>query len=243
VADDPCVKIKSGSGDANYERKYLIVHEFSHALMRGRYNSSGADYGAAYGACPGIAPASTGGHYAVSKEYQGAAFWEGFANYNASAVFNNNTSQTDCTYVTYKEYDFDHDGDNELGNQYLDCAGTPTIDDAGDAPTSFTITDTDYVGTDCDAVIGSCSLHNCNRGTEYDWRKFLWHLDADLGFSPDDFGDIYEEARVNGGGYASTGAGTGAGYPGYELQQAAYRLDVTWGWLWGTNYGSYGVYR
>lgn len=240
------VHIKGAAGDAGYQHKYVIAHEFGHALLYQRENHSGATYSAGDGACPGIYPPDSTGHWFVSKEWQGAAFWEGFAQYYAAATFNNHTTETDCAYVTYKDYDFDQDGNNEP-DQSVDCAGDPLVQDyPTESPASFTVTGTNYLDTYCDAtfLLDCGSFHNCNRGTELDWLQFLWHLDTADSMEPEDFADIYSDAWVNGGGWAYTGNGHGSGYPGYELLQAAVRLHSgTWGAAWDTSDGTYGVDR
>ena len=215
----------------------MIAHEFGHALMYHRYPSSGSNLSADDTHCPGQDPAQTNGHWFVSTEYQGAAFWEGFAHYYAAVAFNNDTTETDCSFHTYKPYDFDQSMDDVEDAQPIDCAGNPVIDDHGDTPSSFTITGTDYYSANCITDGGH------NRGTELDWLEFLWHLDTVGTLAPEDFGEIYAYARDNYTWY-TTGNGSGPGYPAYDLLSAATALNSgTWGADWGDNDEDYGVNR
>ena len=194
--------IWNGSGAANYLYKNVIAHEFAHVLMMHRYAGSGSDPSADDTHCPGVYPTDRNGHYFVSTEYQSAAFWEGFAHYYAAVAFNNDTTETDCSFHTYKPYDFDQDGDDEDA-QSVDCAGDPLIDDYPEtSPSSFTITGTDYYSANCITDGGH------NRATELDWLEFLWHLDTVGRLAPEDFGTIYAFARNN---YTWLGDGNGSG--------------------------------
>ena len=235
-AANDAVHIWSGSGAANYLYKNVIAHEFGHALMYHRYPSSGSNLSADDTHCPGRSSPDTNGHYFVSTEYQGVAFWEGFAHYYAAVAFNNDTTETDCSFHTYKPYDFDQDGDDEDA-QPVDCAGDPLIADYLDSPASFTITGTDYYSANCITDGGH------NRGVELDWLEFLWHLDTVDSLDPEDFGTIYAYARDN-YTWLPTGNGTGAGYPATDLLSAAnYLNSATWGADWADSEGTYGVDR
>lgn len=231
------VHIKSTGTVANYLYKNVIAHEFGHALMHRRYDGSGSNLTADDTHCPGVYPTDRNGHYLVSTEYQGAAFWEGFAHYYAAVAFNNDTTETDCSFHTYKPYDFDQDGDDEDA-QSVDCAGDPVIDDYPEtSPASFTITGTDYYSANCITDGGH------NRGTELDWLEFLWHLDTADSLAPEDFGTIYAYARNN-YIWLETGNGSGAGYPATDLLSAAnYLNSATWGADWADSEGTYGVDR
>lgn len=230
------------SPSAGYTFKYQTAHEFGHAMLYGRYGGSAANVTAAPDGCLGDPTDTTGinGHHFISKEYQGDAFWEGFANYYATAAFNNNTTETDCSFGLYKAVDWDRDGDTERA-QFIDCVADPLIDDFEGA--DFTVNGEEYVDNFCDAGSAECFLHaNCNRGTEFQWVQFLWKLDTAEAMGPEPFGDIYADAHLNGGGYASTGNGYGSGYPAHELLQAAIRLNsATWGADWNTWDGVYAV--
>ncbi len=231
------VHIWSSGTVANYLYKNVIAHEFGHALMHRRYDDPGSDLTADDTNCPGVYPTDKNGHYFVSSEFEGGAFWEGFAHYYAAVAFNNDTTETDCSFHTYKPYDFDQDGDDEDA-QPVDCAGNPVIDNSPEtSPASFTITGADYYGTNCIAD----GAHN--RATELDWLEFLWHLDTTGTLAPEDFGTIYAYARAN-YTWNETGDGSGTNYPAYDLLSAANALhSTTWGAQWANHDQDYGVNR
>lgn len=191
------------SGNAIYldspaDSKYVINHEFGH-LVAYRKNGNAAastSYAATLNNCY---TDNTRSHEAVSKEYQSAAANEGYGHYYAAVAFNQ-TDQTDCGFAYYKSTDWDLDTFTD--DIWVTCESGPiTGVDGGD-----------YVGDWCTGTL-------TNRGTEWDWLRFLWDLDTDEGVSTTTIFDIYNTANPN--SWNATGDGTGSAYPATRLRDAA----------------------
>jgi hypothetical protein len=101
---------------------------------------------------------------------------------------------------------------------------------------SFTVDGTNYFGA-------YCTPAPQNRGTEFDWVAFLWNLSVDESISPEDIADIYVEARTGGDDWYDTGNGSGSGYPAYELEEAAGRVNTGFGTSWDYWSSTYGTDR
>lgn len=184
--------------------KYVIVHEFGHMLTaRANYEASCAStscaasnsYAATVDNCKTNdtnVPSTT--HEANSKEYQSAALWEGIAHYYAAVAFNQ-TDQSDCTWVYYKNTDWN------LNGNILDSQETvPIAVSCEDYPTVANFSD--YLGVKCNGILE-------NRGTEYDWLRFFWDLDTDQGVSTTSIYEIWNAANPH------TWNSTGNGYDNY----------------------------
>ena len=85
----------------------------------------------------------------------------------------------------------------------------------------YTYTDGDYLGDWCTGTL-------TNRGTEWDWLRFLWDLDTDAGVSTTTIFDIYDSANPN--SWNATGDGTGSAYPATRLRDAANTAGVLTEW-------------
>ncbi|MEQ1564220.1 MAG: hypothetical protein ABMA64_01190 [Myxococcota bacterium] len=176
----------SASADAVYtdsDSKFVVAHELGHYLAHRKLGMGGqSDLGAAYGDCHGLNnPVPS--HELQQKEYQSGAFWEGFAQFYASLVFNK-TTEADCFMQYYKSEDFDLDQDADP--KTVNCAGVPWEDafgnlmDGGDTTNDPAVGEDDYffdmthelpapAGCDPGGVV-------VNRATEYDYARVLWAL-------------------------------------------------------------------
>ncbi len=165
--DDDFVYVSSGGND----NKYMIVHEFGH-LVAAQANDGGPpdndDGGVSYYDADEEECFSLGideeSHSMNSKEYQGAASWEGIAHYYAAVAFND-TTESDCVFVCYKDTDWDldelYESSQEEAEFAVSCEDGPTV-----AP------DDAYMNSYCSGTFA-------NRSTEYDWLRFFWDLDTD----------------------------------------------------------------
>lgn len=215
------------------DNKYAISHEFGHCLAQiaNGSTSSHADDTAFPDNC--YTDADTGyGHEWNSKEYQSNAFWEGLAYYYAAVAYND-TSEANCTFVSYKRADWDLDSTVE---------GTPT----------FAVSCETYPATAPSAnyLENYCDEPFTNRGIEYDWLRFFWDLTTDQGLTPTEVFEIMDLANPdtwnsNGDGYDSytdsTPCSPTPSYPTGRLRCAAY----TMGYLteWDAEDNTNGVYR
>lgn len=221
--------------------KYATAHEFGHCLLAHRTGVTGnADDSLTPGDCDGWVgvPEDYSGHYFVSEEYQSDAFWEGFAEYYSAAVFNNHSSQTDCSMYFYKAADWDNDDDDDESEdaQFLSCHGSALVhSDIG----FYSRTGSDYFGTYCSSALEP------NHAMEFDWIRFLWVMDVEHGMSPVEFADVYEEAHPpSDTSWESNDSGWTPGYyagnPSWELEDAA--LDLSYS-DWTSVADTYGVRR
>lgn len=93
------------------------------------------------------------------KEYQSAAFAEGWANFYAAVAFNA-TNETDCVFVNYEDQDYDLNGSVESEEPHvLSCERGPTVVGAKD-----------YYSEIC---LPRGGVH-ANRGVPLDWVRFWW---------------------------------------------------------------------
>lgn len=183
--------------------KYVIVHEFGHMLAaRANYAAGCAtascaathSYSATVDNCytnDTSSPSTT--HEANSKEYQSSAVWEGIAHYYSAAAFNQ-TDQADCTWVYYKDTDWNLDGDvldTQENNPFaVSCELYPTN-------AAFP----DYLGNQCSGTL-------TNRATEYDWLRFFWDLDYDQGVTTTSIYRIWDDADSDDWNATGNGADT-----------------------------------
>ena len=91
----------------------------------------------------------------------------------------------------------------------------------------------DYLGDWC--ATGTTN----NRGTEWDWLRFLWDLDTGGGVSTTTIFQIYNVS--NPGSWNATGDGTGGSYPAERLRDAADDESVLSEWDYWDDYN--GVHR
>lgn len=212
--DGNSTKISTGGSN----RKYIIAHEFGHLVAYRKNGNVGPS--SSYGASPSNCYTDLDqDHEAVSMEYQGAAASEGFAHYYAAVAFNL-TTEYDCMFSYYKPVDWDRDADLDEGD--ASCEVEPYSGVGG----------ADYLGS-------WCSGYLVNRGTEWDWLRFLWDLDTDEGVATTTIFDIYVSSDPD--SWTATGSGSGGSYPAARLRSAASTEGVLTEWDDWDNYN--GVHR
>ncbi|MFZ5479044.1 MAG: hypothetical protein ACOZNI_19895 [Myxococcota bacterium] len=211
------------SGNAVYidspaDSKTVINHELGHyvAFHKNNDNSADTNDGATLNNCYTV---SSRNHEAVSKEYQSIAANEGYAHYYAVVSFND-TTEYDCGFAYYKTTDWNLDG--ILDGQWVSCESGPMTGVDG----------ADYLGDTCTGTL-------TNRGTEYDWLRFLWDLDTNGGVSTTTIFQIYENAYPH--TWVAYGDSTGSGYPSSRLRNGADAAGVLTEWDAWDNYN--GVHR
>ena len=157
----PAIHNRIYIGPTATDRKFVIVHEMGHSLAR--FKNGGAqpvtNYASSEGDCE-----SEGDWGMNSKEYQSAAATEGFAEFYAAVIWNND-SQTNCWFYSANETDWDLDGEED-GN-VLNCEFGPVDGISPPITLSPTVDGTDYLGDMCDGSLD-------NRATAYDWLRFWW---------------------------------------------------------------------
>jgi hypothetical protein len=149
-----------------------------------------------------------GTHDFNSLEWHSGAANEGFASYYAAVAWNQ-TQELNCTYVLHRWNDWNLDGvDNDT--RVFSCEGAvPGESDAED-----------YAGQFCGAA--------SNQGTQLDWMRFFWDLDNKEGLNTTDIVDMWVVSSPD--TWTSTGIGSGAGYPSFELEAAADQLGFGTAW-------------
>lgn len=239
----------SSSGSTGSTRsRFVILHEMGHALAHfanlddptqpsaaGSYRALEEDCGTAVD----DGPSSTDGvcsdpnetlpycynHSMNEKEYHSAAFWEGWAHFYA-AISLNDILETDCTLRYYKLVDWDMNGSNNT--QITNCAGSPMTG----------VSASNYVENECPSsystgcTSGTCPRTSTNRGTEYDWLRFLWAMATTQGVSFDTLVSVVDEADP-GSWRATDFPGIGIPpkpYPAAALQSAAQTVGVGTEW-------------
>ncbi|MGD8860807.1 MAG: hypothetical protein PVI30_12425 [Myxococcales bacterium] len=142
---DQIIKISDNRSD----EKFVISHETGHAIIQ-RFANGLANTGrdsAPVGSCP--SEPATEGHSMRSQEYSAKAFYEGFANFYAADVWNDD-DENDCTLAYWK--------DVSGSKRRVDCrdgAGDPLFPKA-------------YLDTQCGGGAGL--------GTELDWMRVFWNV-------------------------------------------------------------------
>ena len=209
----------------DYEDTYVVIHEMGHQVSFLANNAvlgtNSMDYGASANGCPAL----VGGHDLNSKEFQKAAFMEGFASFYAELVFNDDTLNSDCYYHHGGEdWNLDNVVDS-LDAQDPSCELGPYPYPGATTP----INEYDYLGDYC--LFSGASN---NRGTQYDWMRFLWDLHTDGGWgSPP---PLATSLAVIDASTPQTWHQTGvadnltAGSPAYELRQAAISQGILTFW-------------
>jgi hypothetical protein len=139
------------------KRKFVISHETGHHLMQFAANNGvhGKDTGASNAECDETP--SSESHSLLSKEYSGAAFYEGFANFYAADVWNDD-DETDCSFQYWKPL--------PSGGGTVNCQ---TGAGSADFPNA-------YMEANCTVAAG--------RGVELDWMRAFWYLHT-VGAAPD----------------------------------------------------------
>lgn len=199
------------------DSKFVNAHELGHALA---YKANGGvRANASTGLANATCPAQSGSHNFNSLEWQSGAANEGFASYYAAVAWNQ-TQESDCTYVLTRQWaDWDLDGVNDDADVFSCEGAAPGESDAED-----------YAGEFCAAA--------SNQGTQLDWMRFFWDLDNKEGLSTTDIVNMWVDSLPE--TWTSTGIGSGAGYPSYELESAASLLGFGADW---TRQESNGAFR
>lgn len=194
---------------ADDQNRFAIAHEMGHKVAAASNGGKAAkfDYGADSTDCPW----DRSGHSITSEEYQSAAVNEGIASYYSAVVWNRDTEE-DCWYKAAYKMDWDQDGVGDSAAEFSCEDGSP-----------FGVADVDFMGTYC-----LDSGPTTNRGTQYDWIRFLWDLDTDQGLSTAQIFAIWDAADPQ--RWEPSGAGSGPGFPAWELQDAAARLGFGAAW-------------
>lgn len=146
----------------------------------------------------------------LSMEYQSGAAREGWAGFFSAWLWNySGVPNADCFFDTHVIHDFDLDGDidnnyGDTGGDYnvdpwdgaLNCEGTEVPSDSVHWPVPMADDIENYV-YDRDwledmYVAGACDVHDLsNRGTQYDWLRYLWDMRTDEGIPIEELADIY----------------------------------------------------
>lgn len=227
----------SSTGDS---RKFIIAHELGH-LMQVRMNEAGAsnteasDFDYSSDASSNQCGVFSSDHGMNSKEYQDAAFIEGWAHWFSAIVWNHST-EDDCAFEYYRDVDWNLDGTDD--DESLDCEYAPNgTQYLPDPPFtgSPAVPDEDYVSVVCDPV-GSGGSGDNNRGTEFDWLRALWDLSTDGALDEDTMWELW--ARAEADTFLEGGTSTSnSGYPAYRLYDAADDMGIlgTWTGIAGDN--------
>ncbi len=115
------------------------------------------------------------------KEHQSSAAWEGIAHFYAALAFND-TSESDCVFVYYKNTDWNLD--EEFSPLLIEAAEFAVSCESGPSNNPLP----DYLGSYCDGTLD-------NRGTEYDWLRFWWDLETKEGISTTEIYSIWDGAE------------------------------------------------
>lgn len=156
--------------------KYVVAHEFGHfiqgnaqGLMAQDYNAPGLSGRGARCECA-VVPGDENLHCLQSLEEPNAAQIEGFAQYYAAKVWNDDT-QNDCTFVYYKNF-----GDTTCWPGVTDCvndAASGLINNKPPMPVSC-VQPVRWRNTNCLGASPSDAL--LASGTEFDWLEFLYGI-------------------------------------------------------------------
>ncbi len=155
--------------DEGRNERFNIVHELGHSMQWFALGQDTIpdDNSADPANCWSLSANEFGAsHEMTSKEHQSNAIQESHAHYYAAVAFND-TDESDCGFVYYKQQDYNLDhAFLEAGNTHpLSCEDGPTFTTWGIATTAF-------MENYCD---GTWS----NRGNELDWLRFFWDLDSE----------------------------------------------------------------
>ncbi len=210
--DDPCcddhtswTSCNSGGliyyKHAHTEQRYTIAHELGHrvaSLANGGVGANTDDTRASGSVCPGAAA-----HRRDHWEWSSIAANEGFAHYWADVTMND-VAGADCVSWSKDNVNWNLTGDDD-GHVY-DCDGPPV--------SGLGLADSDWVGDVCAA-----DLPVTNTSNEYDYQRFFWDMTTDGGMDTYDVLAVWDAADPH--LWTADGAGSGAGYPCYEFEDAA----------------------
>lgn len=191
VRDEACPGIPNNSCNTaaglihinpdSYNRKFLIGHELGHAIVHRWINYHPS---ASYSVNSGGSECTTEetSHALHSKEYQSAALTEGFAQFYATAIWNDE-SQGNGWFHYYKDY-------------YKN--GSVQDVNVENGPTGGV---TAYMENECTGTF-------TGYGVELDWQRALWDYRTNPGTKPTHYQILrqYKNA-VTGGSWSNTGAG------------------------------------
>lgn len=196
--------------DSHVDRKFIITHEFGHALSSAAngWNSSDVDYDANVGPCTSAYTNSS--HRMNSKEFQSAAAVEGIAHFYSALAFNSDVHDADCDIEKHYNPDWNRNGSTSdlVDVDIFSCEEGVSV---------ASVDNNDYTGDYCTAS-GAWQ----NRGTEYDWLRMFWDLHTSYDVSTPTIFEIWN--RANPHNWNPNGIGTGSGYPATRLSDAAFSV-------------------
>lgn len=193
--DDDCC-FASDKIKASTFSKTKIGHETGHGIgyRREGNNDPNFEYDAAEDGCDGVGVA-VGQHAQLTKEWQSAAFIEGFADVISAYLWNDET-QADCTYDRHHTSDYDLDGvddDGAVAGQ-VNCEGIPATGlEAYVTARDWLVDVVNADDDDVDAV--QCSGLTTSRGAQLDFLRYGWDMLNDEAVPIEHFVDIYDNAQ------------------------------------------------
>jgi hypothetical protein len=218
-SDDPSV-------DA-HRQKFTIAHEIGHALWWFANNSASVvpiDYTATAG------PSTCGpqlGHFANSREYASAAVLEGWADFYAASVFNDNAGAT-CEFDNGGPLDWNRDLTVETFTRYS-CDGAIV-----DPMTLAVLTNaTDYHGQFC----GGTNY----QAVQLDWLRLLWNLRTDHAWPRPTFRDLWDNTDPQ--GWMGTEPASGASASTMPYNRITAKVPSARLSTWTTQAAAHGVAR
>ena len=238
--DGTCCNVDSISGDSEvyangYARKALLAHFLGHCV----WTASGLPQMATTHSDlfdGDFTPCNYDGgypHNILTREFQAANIWEGWASFYWANAFNdgNEWAEDDECFINHYEpdsLDWNADGTVSLteSDPIVSCAGSTNVED-----------ESDYFWDYCDGDSNPFDMtdENVNTGTELDWTRHFW--DFAWEFFPDQMGadDVLALITVsNPAGWNITGHATGAGNPYEDMDAAAWASsDGNWVFSWG----------
>lgn len=148
---DQQINISGGNADA----KFLVAHEVGHCILEYRLDQNvWLTCGYESATCP--ANQGNANHSPGSKEYQSCSFYEGFARFFATDIFNSHNSQE----AVFNYYT------NEFGSGDPEIDAYAVVADHsvnGPYPLAF-------------MVNKPCPTPWTNMSTEVDWMRTFWHM-------------------------------------------------------------------
>jgi hypothetical protein len=251
-AGTPCFYVNPDGSDAIYamtNSRNQTVHELGHAIAWRTMGTANNSPNAVADTCT-----TNGGftHEMQQREFNGEAFWEGFANFYAVVTFNRK-DQEDCFFEYYKWPNWDLDGDPDPFT--TNCAGVPWENelgnplDTGDTGYSPEVGTKDYL---YDSHVDlECSTRTLdNRATELDYVRFFWEMYQQEGMSLAEILGVLTVAGPNSFYQGDDPEDTGAprtNWPGTRIRHAAKTYDIlystAWGTLWENAAIAHGVHR
>lgn len=191
------------------DEKFTIVHEMGHSLAR--FKNGGGQPLTNDGGDGGDCGDSSVKWWYNTNEFQSLAATEGFAEFYAALVFNDD-GESDCfLHVGGASPDWDLDGVGD--SQLVNCELGPVDGLSPSVTLDPEVDHADYLGDMCS------DTSTDNRATVYDWVRFWWDYSTDDGTYFTDCAAIWNTADPN--TWGSGGGCVGAACPYVRLQTAA----------------------